>query len=75
MWISINEDVRVDGDVETKELDESLVVTEAEKGCEVSRVVFAVVDGREFSITKYVAVYAACNVGEFGNAKEEVRIG
>jgi hypothetical protein len=64
----------VDGDVETEKFDKGLVVTEAEKGCEVGGVVLVAVDGRELSVTENVAVYAACNVGELGNAKGEVSI-
>lgn len=64
----------MDGDVETEKFDKGLVVTEAEEGCEVGGVVLVAVDGRELSVTEYVAVYAACNVGELGNAKGEVSI-
>jgi hypothetical protein len=64
----------VDGDVKTKELNECLIVTKAKEGREVGRVVLAVVNGREFSVTEHVAVYTTCDVGELSDAKGEVRV-
>jgi hypothetical protein len=60
----------VDCDVETKELDECLVIPKAKEGCKVSRVIFTRVNGRQLSITKHIAEYTTGDVRQFGNPTE-----
>lgn len=59
--------VRVDGDVQSHELDKVSVVTETEQGSQVGRVVLAGVNGRELAVTEDVSEDSASNVGELGN--------
>ena len=60
-------DVPVDGDVETEELNEGLVLAETKEGGEVPRVVLVGVDGRELTLAVDVLVDATSNVGKLGN--------
>jgi hypothetical protein len=60
----------VDSDVETKELNEGLVIPKAKEGCKVSRVIFTRVDGRQLAITKHIAEYTTGDVRQFGNPME-----
>ena len=62
----------VDGEVEAEELDESLVVPKAEKGCKVVGVVFRGVDGGKFTLAEDVAVNATGDVGEFSNPRNRL---
>jgi len=57
----------VNSDVESKELNKSLIITETKEGCKVSRVILARVDGGQLPIAKHIAEYAAGDVRKFGN--------
>lgn len=64
--------VRVDGDVQSHELNELLVVAETEKGGQVGGVVLVLVDLRELSVAVDVSEDSAGNVGELGNEVHRV---
>ena len=64
----------MDGDVETHELNERLVVAEAKEGREVVRVVLVGVDRGELALPVNVAVDATSDVGKLGNAKHMMRL-
>lgn len=57
----------MDGDVETHELDEGLVVTEAEESRQVPGVVLVGVDGGELALAVDVAEDTTGDVGELGD--------
>lgn len=59
----------MNGDIETKEFDESFVAAETKESSQIVGVIFRGVDGGEFSLTKDIAVNATGNVGQFSNAK------
>ena len=67
--------VRVDGDVETHELNEGLVVTEAEEGGQVGGVVLVEVNGGDLALAKDIAVDATGNVRELGDPINDVSCG
>ena len=64
--------VRVDGEVEAHELDEVLVVGEAELVRQVVAVVFVFLHGRHFAVFEDVAVDARGDGGEFGDGVHAV---
>ena len=64
--------VRVDGEVEAHELDEVLVVGEAELVRQVVAVVFVLLHGRHFAVFEDVAVDARGDGGEFGDGVHAV---
>jgi len=64
--------VRVDGDVQSHELNELLVVAETEKGGQVGGVVLVLVDLRELSVAVDVSEDSAGNVGKLGNEVHRV---
>lgn len=57
----------MDSQVKTHKLDKALVVTKAEEGRQVVRVVFLKINSRELAIAENVAVDATSNVWELGN--------
>lgn len=59
----------MDGDVETEELNEALVLAKAEESRKVVRVVLVGINSREFALAVDVVEDAAGNVGQLGNAK------
>jgi hypothetical protein len=59
--------ITVDGDVETEELGECLVVTEAKKSRQIGRVVLVGIDGRKLAFAEDITVNSTGNVGQFGN--------
>ena len=64
--------VRVDGNVQSHQLDELLVVAKAEQGSEVGRVVLVGVNGRELAVAVDVSEDSSGNVGELGNEVHRV---
>jgi hypothetical protein len=62
--------VPVDGQVKSQKLSEFLVITETKKSGQIMRVILGGIDGREFSLTEDITVYAASDVRKFGNAKD-----
>ena len=63
----MKENLPVNGDVETEELNESRVLAKAEESGQIGRVVLVEVNGGELALTKDVSVNSAGNVGEFGD--------
>lgn len=63
----------MDGDVESKQLNKTCVITEAEESCEVVGVILCRIDGWEFTLTENVAVNATSNVGQFSNPTRNVK--
>lgn len=57
----------MDGNIQTHELDEGLVIAEAKQCGKIVGVVFGRVDGREFALTKNIAVDPSRNIGKLGN--------
>ena len=64
--------VGVDGNVKAEELNESLLVPEAQEIGEVVRIILGVVNGRELSRAEDIAVDSSSNVGKLGNTKNRL---
>lgn len=62
----------VDSDVQTHQLDESLVLSESEEVGQVVRVILGSVDGGQLARAVQVAVDSASDVRELGDAKRGV---
>ena len=64
--------IRVDGDVESHQVDELLIVTVTEQSGKVGRVILVGVNGWEFTVSVDVSEDSSGNVGEFGNEVHRV---
>ncbi len=59
--------IRVNGDVQSHQFNEFLVITETEQSRQVGRVILVLVDGGEFTITVNVPEDSTGNVGQLGD--------
>ena len=59
--------LRVNGDVEAKKFNKSLIVIKTKEGRQVMRVIFREIDGRQFALPKNIAIYTSRNVRKFGD--------
>ena len=59
--------IRVNGDVQSHQLDKLLIVTVSEQGREVGRVILVLVNGRELAISKDISEDPSGDTREFGN--------
>lgn len=64
--------VRVDGNVQSHQVDELLIVTVTEHGSKVGRVILVGVNGWEFSITVDVSEDSSGDSGELGDEVHRV---
>lgn len=64
--------IRVDGDVQSHQLDKLLVVAETEQGSQVGRVVLVGVNGGHLAVTVDISEDSSGNVGELGNEVHRV---
>jgi hypothetical protein len=62
--------VTVNGDIESKELYESIIVSKSEKSGEIMRIVLVQVDGGEFAFAVNIVEDATSNVRQFSNPGE-----
>ncbi len=58
----------MNGDVKPEELNETFTVSKTKEIGKVPRIIFRRVNGRKLAFAKDVTVYAASNVGKFGDA-------
>lgn len=57
----------MDGDIQSHQFNERLVITEAKECGEIVRVILASIDGRKFALAEHIAINTSSNVREFGN--------
>jgi len=60
----------VNGDVQSKELDEAWIIAKPKQGGEIPGIILLRVDGRKFPITIYISINASGNVWNFSNPSE-----
>ena len=64
----------MDSNVESKQLDEGIVLAEAEKSCQVPRIILVGVDGRKLATAIDVAVDATSDAWQLGNPTMYIEI-